>query len=443
MSSAEESWESRVSQAGADILNIAETTILVVVDDSPLGPTWRHPVWPLCRSLAALGFGAIHLRAPNGYFEALSPLMHGAWFVQEGADGPDPVSCEENAEYDVVLHLGNDPRARRRCAEFEPPCPAFFASLAWGPTWSSLLSSPSPLDEFASQDIGDVGEQEPPAPIVRIAAGLGLQEALIVAGRLQSAARVNSVVSFDATTETRVPDDSGIPWPPAWIESASIDVMGAGAIGTHLCESLTPLLGVACELRIFDPDCVGPENLSVQPVYASEDIGRSKAEVMAEKLKAVSDPGLKIIPMVMRYEDRPQKLARPSLRVACPDTFSARKYANDCSIADGVPLVEAGCSPLTAQQRSYLPGRTSCLEHRLASLANRAAGEQDRASCTLEQALTLPGTTMIAGGILALEALRALDPQRFGWPSRGTVTYDARFPNRFGVIDLRAPCVHR
>ncbi len=49
---------------------------------------------------------------------------------------------------------------------------------------------------------------------------------------------------------------------------------------------------------------------------------------------------------------------------------------------------------------------------------------------------------MVCGGILAAEALRALRPQEFGWPSTGTVVYDAHFPERFGVIDLRPPCSH-
>jgi hypothetical protein len=61
---------------------------------------------------------------------------------------------------------------------------------------------------------------------------------------------------------------------------------------------------------------------------------------------------------------------------------------------------------------------------------------------SLNRALTLPGTSMICGGILAAEALRALRPQEFGWPSTGTVVYDAHFPERFGVIDLRPPCSH-
>jgi molybdopterin/thiamine biosynthesis adenylyltransferase len=227
------------------------------------------------------------------------------------------------------------------------------------------------------------------------------------------------------------------------VERATIDVIGAGAVGSNLLESLAPVLGPGCELRIFDFDRVGPENLAVQPAFSEADVGRAKAEVMAEKLAPVCDSGLDIRPLVERYEERPGQLSPASLRVACPDTFAARKYLNDCSLADGVPLVEAGVSPLVAQQRSYIPGRTACLEHRIPDLARRAANERDRARCPEERALTLPGTSMICGGILALEALRALQPDALGQASAGSVVYDARFPERFGVVDARPPCTHR
>ncbi len=441
MRSVDEHREDRVLQTGADILSITEATVLLAVGDCAAGPTWRHPVWALCRGLAALGFGAVHLRAPQGYYEALAPLMEGAWFVPEASG--DPARSEDDAAYDVVLHLDDGPEPMPRSDEIGQPRPAYTGSLAWGETWVSLRTASGSSDDCSPRGVDAASGQQPLPPIARIAAGLGLQEAIIAAGQLRAAADANPVVAFDSTTETRAHGGPQAPWPPVWVEGARIDVVGAGAVGSHLLESLAPLLGANCELRIFDPDVVNPENLGVCPTYTIEAIGRPKVEAMTDNLQAICDPQLDVRPFAMRYEDRPQSLAPPSLRIAAPDSFSARKYLNDASIADGIPLVEAGCSPLTAQQRSYLPGRTSCLEHRMVSLSSRAAAERDRASCSLERALTLPGVSMIAGGIMALEALRALEPQLFGWPAQGTVVYDVRFPERFGMIDARSPCAHR
>ncbi len=90
-----------------------------------------------------------------------------------------------------------------------------------------------------------------------------------------------------------------------------------------------------------------------------------------------------------------------------------------------------------------MPGVTACLEHRIPHLRERARQEQDRASCAEQRAFTLPGTNMICAGLLAAEALRALEPQSFGPPSRGTLVYDARFPQRFGAEAALPPCDHR
>jgi molybdopterin/thiamine biosynthesis adenylyltransferase len=287
-----------------------------------------------------------------------------------------------------------------------------------------------------------MAEEETLTPVTRIAAGLGLQETLIVAGQLAAAAPPAPVVSFDAAAVTRSHGAEAPAWPPMYFESAIVEAIGVGAVGTLFLETFGPLLGPGCELRIFDFDEVGPENLAVQSAFSPGDVGRPKATVMAEKLAPLCDPALHLRPMVMRHEERPPTFSRPSLRVACPDTFAARKRANDCSLADGVPLVEAGSSPLASQERTYLPGRTACLEHRIPRLAERAASERDRDSCAAEQAFTLPGTNMICAGILAAEALRALQPESFGWPSTGTVVYDAHFPERFGLVDERPACFH-
>ena len=434
--------EDRLAQAGADVLRLAETGVLVVLDDAPRGFPWEHPAWALCRGLQALGFGQLRISAARGYIGDLSLLLPAPEFDSTPASYLKALEREEAEIFGVVLHLGSSPDTRRRCAQLAAE-ESTFASLHWSRTAVAMMSRTAADD--VDPGVAVAIATEPLPPVARIAAGLALQEALISAGQLAAAAPAAPTVSYDVAGEDRAPTreggDAGA-WKDAFVENAIVDVIGAGGVGIHLLESLVPLLGDGCELRIFDFDEVGPENLAVQPAFSGEDIGRPKAVAIAEKLAALSDPGLDLRPMPIRYEERPRRLARPSLRIACPDTFAARRYLNDCSLGDGVPLAEAGSSPLAAQGRVYLPGRTACLEHRIPRLAELAAEESDRATCSLAHALTLPGTNMICGGILAAEALRALDPDRFGPPSRGTIAYDARFPARFGVIDTRPPCSH-
>ena len=428
--------QDRVSQAGADILRISQTGVLVCVDEVDLADPWFHPAWALCRALGALGFGFVHLRGAGAFGDEFSLMMDDYPFTHSD------LLAEAIPPCDIVLHLGTNPRARAAYAGLALSRSSAFASVSWETSRVVMESLDGVLhgDRALPQNAAAGGA--PLEPIARIAAGLALQEALIFAGGLEDAAPADPRVIFDAAAETRTQQADAPRWPDLCIENAIVEVIGAGAVGTHLLESLAPMLGRGCELRIVDFDRVGPENLAIQPAFTREDVGRPKATAMAEKLADISDSELRIEPLVMRYEDRPPTLSAPSLRIACPDSFAARQYVNRCSVEDGIPLVEAGSAPLVAQQRSYLPGRTACIAHRIPNLAERAAVERDPESCSLNRALTLPGTSMVCGGILAAEALRALQPQAFGWPSTGTVVYDAHFPERFGVIDLRPPCSH-
>jgi hypothetical protein len=49
-------------------------------------------------------------------------------------------------------------------------------------------------------------------------------------------------------------------------------------------------------------------------------------------------------------------------------------------------------------------------------------------------------TNMMIGAILAIEALKAIEQNRFGLPSKETITYDARAQQRFGVVDFKSFC---
>jgi molybdopterin/thiamine biosynthesis adenylyltransferase len=433
----------RVLEGGADILAIADASVLVVVDEIVDLSPWTHPVWPLCRALAALGFGGIEICGGKDSVDELSDLMRRAAFTQvselESLEG----LADGSAPCDLVFYLGNDAGIRERCASVARTMRTPVRAISWGTSWVAMESR-APGEEGAQSCGVPTREtsREPLPAVARMAAGLALQEALIVAGRLEVASPPAPLVFFDAASETRSADRTTSGWYSVDIGPAVVEVVGAGGIGTHLLESLAPLLTAGSELRIFDFDSVGPENLAVQSVFGPENVGRPKAEVMAEKLGWSCDPALAIEAFVMRYEDRPEDLSTPSLRVLCPDTFSARAHANDCSLVDGAPLAEAGSSPLVAQQRTYAPGITACLEHRIPDLQRRVIEERDRAACGYGHAITLPGVNMIAGGLLALEALRAMDPFELGPPSDGTIVYDARFPQRFGVIEPRPPCCH-
>jgi molybdopterin/thiamine biosynthesis adenylyltransferase len=424
-------------------MSIAGASILLVIDEITEAVPWALPVWSLCRALGAVGFERIELCGGAEWVEDFSDLMRGMMFIHTPHLDSLPSRVDEDEPFNLVFYLGNDPELRERSAKIASAVHAPARAISWGTTWLAMESWAEGEGSKARSDApAHATSPQPLAPVARVAAGLALQEALIIAGRLAQASEPDPLVLFDASSESRGAGGDPSSWEYLELEPAVVEVVGAGGIGTHFLEAIAPVLSAGSALRIFDFDRVAPENLAVQSAFERDHVGLPKAEVMAEKLQESCDIFVDIEPYVMRYEDRPLELSPPTLRVLCPDTFRARARANDRSLLDRVPFVEAGTSPLGAQERSYLPGTTACLEHRIRELRRRVKEERDRDACGFNHAITLPGTNMIAGGLLAVEAMRTLEPDRLGPPSVGTIMYDARFPRRFGIVEPRPPCSH-
>jgi len=431
----------RISDAGVDVLHLAQTSILIKVGNIVPERVWQHPVYALCRGLGALGFGSIYLCGAADYFDDLDEMMRGSNFTQQPGVWLTEEQTHAAPETEVIIDTTNDVALESFCSQLSltRSCPCL--SVTWGRAWVAMSPSVITAAQLGELSALSGPKRETLPPITRLAAGLALQEVLMLAGNVELAAPLEAMVIYNAAAEDRATGPVEKSWTADTVADTVLEVVGAGGIGVHLLESLAPMLGHGCELRIFDPDYVSVENIPLQIPYMVSDVGHPKAIVITEKLKR-TNPGLNIRPMVMKYQDRPRHLSRPSARVVCADNWAVRYFANHLSISDGVPLVEAGSSPLAAQQRTYYPGITACLEHRINNLAKKVAEENQPASCSASHALTLPGTNMIIGGILAAEVLKALDPERFGLPTRGTINYDARVSKRFGLLDVLPPCEH-
>jgi adenylyltransferase/sulfurtransferase len=389
-----------------------------------------------------VGFKAIHVCGAIDYFDDLAEAMKGTNFSQVPGIWIDQASAFEAPPADVIVDLTSDLESKSLCSTLCSKRAARFISVVCGRTWTGVTTAQDSSVTPASLHATFGQEENPLLPVTRIAAGITLQEILLIAGDVDLAAPPEKEILYNVANEDR----TGLPNERSWndlrIEGATIEAVGAGGIGVHFLECFAPMLGEGCELRIFDGDVVGFENLPLQIAYSHEDVDRPKAEVIAERLEPICNRSLGLRPFAIPYDERRSDLSPPDLRVVMPDNFAARKYANDLSLADGVPLVEAGSSPLSAQQRTYYPTVTACLEHRIHDLAARAANETEKASCSQNRALTLPGTNMVIAGVLGAEAIRTLCPDVLGYPTCGTITYDTRATERFGIIDIRPPCTH-
>ncbi|KFE34217.1 HesA/MoeB/ThiF family protein [Thioclava atlantica] len=126
----------------------------------------------------------------------------------------------------------------------------------------------------------------------------------------------------------------------ARLAQARVLVIGAGGLGA----SVLPLLagaGVGA-LRVIDPDRVEESNLHRQTLFRMGDLGRPKAEIAAESLRALN-PDCEVSPGVFRLDpaNARAELARVDLVIDAADSFAVTYALSDLCHARGLPLVSA------------------------------------------------------------------------------------------------------
>jgi hypothetical protein len=109
------------------------------------------------------------------------------------------------------------------------------------------------------------------------------------------------------------------------VDLGKVYVAGAGAIGNGLLYSLA-LLNVRGELHIVDPKLVTAGNLGRCLLFSAQDIGRLKAEVLAERAQPAM-PGLRLVPRVGRLQSLAERSDGPWLErlVVAVDSRRARR----------------------------------------------------------------------------------------------------------------------
>ncbi|WP_324674521.1 HesA/MoeB/ThiF family protein [Hymenobacter sp. GOD-10R] len=122
------------------------------------------------------------------------------------------------------------------------------------------------------------------------------------------------------------------------LKAARVLVVGCGGLGCPVLQYLTAA-GVGT-LGLLDFDTVDETNLQRQVLYATADVGRPKAEVAAEKLRA-QNPFITAQPHLARLAAANARtlLADYDLVVDCSDNFATRYLLNDACVLLGKPFV--------------------------------------------------------------------------------------------------------
>lgn len=187
----------------------------------------------------------------------------------------------------------------------------------------------------------------------------------------------------------------------ARLAAARVLVVGCGGLGAPVISSLAAA-GVG-HLTLVDDDSVEASNLNRQVLFTEADVGRRKAEVAAERARALSGT----LDVVARAERLAAGGVRAAVRgfslvVDCTDGLPTKFLLNDACVREDVPLVH-GAATAWSGQVLVVPGRRGpCL--RCLFEGPLPAG----ALPTCRTAGILGAVTGVVGSFQAAEAVKLL-----------------------------------
>ncbi len=143
------------------------------------------------------------------------------------------------------------------------------------------------------------------------------------------------------------------------IRAARVLVIGAGGLGAPVLSYLAGA-GVGV-LGVIDGDQLDASNLHRQTLYSLHDVGRPKALLAAERLRALN-PDVDVRPYVQRAETDtlPAIAADFDVLIDCSDNFSTRFLVNDVAVGLGKKAVIASVYQYEGQIQVLQPG-SACL----------------------------------------------------------------------------------
>ena len=140
-----------------------------------------------------------------------------------------------------------------------------------------------------------------------------------------------------------------------------VSVIGAGGLGSNSANQLLRM-GIG-SIDIIDFDIVDLTNLHRTAVFTEQDIGKSKALVLQERLQPVnSKVRVKGINQKVTSENIGSLVKHADVIIDGTDSVPLRLLINDVAIQNDIPWVYAGVNDTVGMMMGILPKKTPCFQ---------------------------------------------------------------------------------
>jgi molybdopterin/thiamine biosynthesis adenylyltransferase len=232
------------------------------------------------------------------------------------------------------------------------------------------------------------------------------------------------------------------------IQSASILLAGAGAIGNEVAKNLA-LLGVR-RLFIVDRDNVELSNVSRMIFFEPSNLGKNKAEVLARNISK-RYPYVETMAFRGDLEKLPLKFYLDSDVIVCGlDNAISRIFLAQTSRKYSIPLVDGGITGLNCRVHVYIPPADPCPICMFPpNQYSQIVGLRNPCDAPLEQETvpSLATTISLVSSIIAQETIKVILglseyreklkwPNESGEPLRSVLFIDLK-NNRFTPMNLK------
>jgi sulfur-carrier protein adenylyltransferase/sulfurtransferase len=186
----------------------------------------------------------------------------------------------------------------------------------------------------------------------------------------------------------------------AKLRASRVLIIGCGGLGVPVISYLAGA-GIG-RLSLVDGDRLEPSNLHRQTMYALADVGKLKADLAADRVRALNpDVDVRAYPLRLDALNATDLIAQHDLVIDCTDNFTTKFLLNDFCVEQRKPVIFASVYQFEGQLQVVRPG-SGCLR----CVWPEAMRDGIVGNCAEAGVLgPVPG---IFGGLQAFEAMKLL-----------------------------------